>query len=84
MQFDSELVGGSSEGNAASGGRARERGAAEEDVGAERRLRHRVAQARKPLPAIDALIRQRPVERAAAGQRLHWRGFLSVLRGGSS
>lgn len=81
MEFDPQLVGRPAKGHAAGGGRAWEGGAAEEDVGGERRFGHGVAQRGEPLSAVDALVRQSAMERAAATELLvAWWRFLPVLR----
>ncbi|TNN46949.1 hypothetical protein EYF80_042865 [Liparis tanakae] len=75
-----KLIGRPSERNAAGGGRAWEGGAAEENICAEGLLRDGAAQRRKALAAVDALVRQGAMERAAVVQRLAGWRLLSVLR----
>lgn len=75
MQLDAHLVGGPSEGHAPRGGGSWEGGAAEEDVGGRALLKAaRLAQRGQPLAPVDALVRQRAVQRAAAWGRTTWRG----------
>lgn len=56
VEFDSQLIGRPPEGHAAGGGRAWKGGTAEENIGAERRFRHGVAQGGEALAAINALV----------------------------
>lgn len=86
VQLDAHLVGGPSEGHAARGGGSWEGGAAEEDVGGRALLQGApLAQRRQPLAPVDALVRQRAVQRAAARGRARrggaTRGGLMVERG---
>lgn len=56
MELHAQFVGGSAQRDAAGGGRAREGGAAEEDVGAVGRLGYGVGQRGQALAAVDALV----------------------------
>lgn len=80
VQLDPQLVGGPSERDAPGGGGARQRGAAEENVGRQRRVGHRVAERGQPLAPVDALVRQSAVQRAAVAGGLPRRRLLTVLR----
>lgn len=80
VEFDAQLIGGPSEGDATGGGWAWEGRAAEEDIGAECRFSHWVDQRRKALATVDTLIWQGTMEWAAAAERLTWWWFLAVLQ----
>lgn len=79
MKFDTQLIGGSSEGHTTGGRWARQGGAAEENISAQCLLNYRVIDGRKPLATIDALIWQGAVEWSMAVERLPWWWFLPVL-----
>ena len=76
MELDAQLVGGPAQGHAARGGRARHGGAAEQHVGAQRLLRHRVGEGRRALAPVDALVGQRAVQGAPVAGGLGPRGRL--------
>lgn len=79
MEFDTEFIGRSSEGDTPGGGRAWEGGAAEKNIRTQTRFYHGVAQRGEALSTIDALVRKGAMQRSTAAERLTGRRLLTML-----